>query len=257
LSPLDWWGVAWASLPVAACMILLAVQRLGQVRPMAIAIARMVVQLWLLGLVLGAVFRAENPWLVMATASVMLAVASHTVGARQGKSRWLIRGEALVSMALGIVVPMGVSVTIALHLQPWYRPETFIPLLGMILGNSVTSVSVAAERLASELTADRDLVEVRLALGATARQAAMPALRSAVRTGLTPIINNMAIVGVVSIPGMMSGQLLAGSDLAQAIRYQIMIYLAIAATATISTLILLEIRLRRYFTAAHQLREDS
>jgi putative ABC transport system permease protein len=255
LKPLEWTDLLWAALPLAASMGLLAVLRLGQVRPMAIALARLVVQLWLLGLVLRAIFRAENPWLVLATASVMLAVASHTVGTRQPTSRWLIRAEALVAMALGIAVPMAVSVTLALHLQPWYRAETFIPLFGMILGNSVTGVSLAAERLASDLKSDRDLVEQRLALGATARQAAMPALRSAVRAGLTPIINNMAIAGIVSIPGMMTGQILAGSDVLEAIRYQILIYLGITATATFSTLILLEIRLRRYFTAAHQLRE--
>ena len=255
MKPLAWTDLLWAALPLAASMGLLAVLRLGQVRPMAIALARLVVQLWLLGLVLRAIFRAENPWLVLATASVMLAVASHTVGTRQPTSRWLIRAEALVAMALGIAVPMAVSVTLALHLQPWYRPETFIPLFGMILGNSVTGVSLAAERLASDLKSDRDLVEQRLALGATSRQAAMPALRSAVRAGLTPIINNMAIAGIVSIPGMMTGQILAGSDVMEAIRYQILIYLGITATATLSTLILLEIRLRRYFTAAHQLRE--
>ena len=255
MKPLEWTDLLWAALPLAASMGLLAVLRLGQVRPMAIALARLVVQLWLLGLVLRAIFRAENPWLVLATASVMLAVASHTVGTRQPTSRWLIRAEALVAMGLGIAVPMAFSATLALHLQPWYRPETFIPLFGMILGHSMTGVSLAAERLASELKSDRDLIEQRLALGATARQAAMPALRSAVRAALTPTINNMAIAGIVSIPGMMSGQLLAGSDVLQAIRYQILIYLGITATATFSTLILLEIRLRRYFTAAHQLRE--
>ena len=251
----DWLGLAWSALPLVACMGLLAWLRLGQVGPMAVAVTRLVVQLWLLGIVLKAIFAADSPWLVLLTASVMLAVASHTVGSRQARSRWLIRAEALVAMGLGIAVPMSVSVALALHLTPWYHASTFIPLLGMILGNSVTGVSLAAERLESDLKADRDLVELRLALGATSRQAAMPALRSAVAAALTPILNNMSIAGIVAIPGMTTGQILAGADVLVAVRYQIMIYLGITATATLSTLILLAIRLRHYFTPAHQLRE--
>jgi putative ABC transport system permease protein len=251
----DWAALAWASIPLALSMALLAWRRLGQVTPMAIAVTRLVVQLWLLGIVLKAIFRADSPWVVLATSAVMLAVAAHTVGARQPASRWLIRAEALFAMTMSIAVTMAISVTLALRLHPWYSPATFIPLFGMILGNSVTSVSLAAERLSSELKADRDLVEQRLALGATSRQAAMPALRSAVRASLTPIINNMSIAGIVAIPGMTAGQLLAGADVGAAMRYQVLVYLGITATATISTLILLGLRLRHYFTAAHQLRE--
>jgi putative ABC transport system permease protein len=251
----DWMSIAVAAIPLILSMAMLAWRRLGQVGPMAIAVARLVVQLWLLGLVLAAIFRADNLWVVLATSAVMLAVAAHTVGARQPASRWLVRAEALFSMMIGISITMAISVTLALRLRPWYSPATFIPLFGMILGNCVTSISLAAERLASELKADRDLVEQRLALGATSRQAAMPALRSAVRASLTPIINNMSIAGIVAIPGMSAGQLLAGADVGAAMRYQILIYLGVSATVTFSTLILLDLRLRSYFTAAHQLRE--
>lgn len=251
----SWSGLAWSALPLAGGMALLGWLRLGQVRGTAVAVARLVVQLWLLGIVLKAIFAADSPGVVLLTASVMLAVAAHTVGARQARDRWTIRLESLAAMAAGIVVPMAVGVALALRLRPWYSASTFIPLFGMILGNSVTGVSLAAERLASELKADRDLVEQRLALGATARQAATPALRSAVRAALTPILNNMMIAGIVSIPGMTTGQILAGADVLEATRYQIMIYLGITATATLSTLILLALRMRRYFTPAHQLRE--
>ena len=118
-------------------------------------------------------------------------------------------------------------------------------------------VALAAERFESDLKADRDLVELRLSLGATARQAATPALRSSISAGLSPIINNMMIAGIVAIPGMTTGQLLAGADVGEAIRYQILIYLGIGATVTLSVLILLAIRLRRYFTPAHQLRREA
>jgi putative ABC transport system permease protein len=253
----DWFGLAWAGLPLAACVGLLAWQRLGQVRSIAIATARLVLQMMGLALVLRAIVAANNAWLVLGIAVAMLATAAHTVGARQKRGRWEIRLEAFGAMLLGTVLVMAVSIRLSLKVEPWYDPLTVIPMLGMILGNSVTAVALAAERFASDLKADRDLVELRLTLGATARQAATPALRSSVSAGLSPIINNMMIAGIVAIPGMTTGQLLAGADVGQAIRYQILLYLAIASTVTISVLILLTIRLRRYFTPAHQLRREA
>jgi len=253
----DWIGLAWASLPLAACMTLLAWQRLGQVRPMAIAVVRLVVQMMLLAVVLQAIVAANSPLLVVAIALVMLGTAAHTVGARQRRRRWEIRVEAFGAMAFGVVVVMAVSIRLSLRIEPWYDTLTVIPMLGMILGNSVTAVALAAERFESDLRTDRDLVELRLSLGATSRQAAAPALRASVSAGLSPIINNMMIAGIVAIPGMTTGQLLAGANVGEAIRYQILIYLGISATVTISVLILLAIRLRRYFTPAHQLRREA
>jgi putative ABC transport system permease protein len=242
---------------MAACMALLAWQKLGQVRPMAISIARLVLQMMLLAVVLQAIVAANNPLLVLAVACVMLATAAHTVGARQKRRKWEIRLEAFGAMAIGAALVMAVSIRLSLRIEPWYDAKTVIPLLGMILGNSVTAVALAAERFESDLKADRDLVELRLSLGATARQAATPALRSSVSAGLSPIINNMMIAGIVAIPGMTTGQLLAGADVGEAIRYQILIYLGISATVTLSVLILLAIRLRHYFTPAHQLRREA
>jgi putative ABC transport system permease protein len=260
MSPLpgpSWEGLAWSALPVSAVALILVGRRLGQARPLAIALARLVVQLWLLGLVLGWVFAHQGPWLVLAIALAMLTASAHTVGERQRAGGWALRAEAFASLALGVVITMAVSVRLGLRLAPWYEARTVVPLLGMVLGNSVSGVSLAAERLESELRADRDLVERRLALGATSRQAALPALRAAVRAALTPTINNMMIAGIVSIPGMTTGQLLAGADLGSAVRYQVLVYLAITGTVGLSTLALLGLRLRRYFTPAHQLRPEA
>ncbi len=253
----DWLGLAWASAPLLACILLLALARLGQVRALTIATTRLVVQMSLLAVVLRLIIAANRPALVLAIAGVMLALAAHTVGARQARNRWALRVEAFGAMLVGSGLVMAVSVRLALRVEPWYDPQTVIPMLGMILGNSVTAVALAAERLESELRADRDLVELRLTLGATARQAATPALRAAVSSALSPIMNNMTIAGIVAIPGMTTGQLLAGADVGQAIRYQILLYLGIAATVVISVLILLAVRLRRYFTADHQLRRET
>lgn len=258
MSPLapSWAGLGYSALPVLAGLAVLALRGLGQVRPLLVALLRLVVQLLLLGLVLDWLFSTDSPALVGGIALVMLVVSAQTVGSRLKGGGAALFLESFGALALGTVLVMAVSLRIGLGVEPWYSPRVVIPLLGMVLGNSVTGVALAAERLDSELRADRELVEWRLTLGATPRQAALPALRSAVRAALTPPINNMMIAGIVSIPGMMTGQLLAGADVPGAIRYQILVYLAITATVSLSTLALLRLRIRRYFTTDAQLRLD-
>ena len=251
-----WTGLAWAALPMIGCMAVLAWRRLGQVRALAIATARLIGQLLLLGAVLGWVFQTQSPWVVGGVALVMLLASAHAVGARQHgrRSAWGLRAEAFASMTLGAAIVMTIAIHAALGVHPWRDAGTVIPLLGMVLGNSVNAVALAAERLDTELRSGRDLIELRLSLGATSRQAAHEALRAATRAALTPVIHGMTLAGIVAIPGMMTGQLLAGADVKDALRYQILIYLLIAGTVGISTLALLALRLRRDFTPAHQLR---
>lgn len=251
-------GIVYTALPLLALMAILAVRGLGQTRPMAVAIVRLLVQLSALTVVLRWVFAHQSPGLVTAIGVGMLLASAHTVGARRktGGRAW-ITAEAFAAMGLSTLTVLAVALFAALRVRPWYSAQTVIPLLGMILGNSVSGVSLAVERFESELLADRDRIERRLALGATSRQAALPALRAAVAAALTPTINSMAIAGIVAIPGMSTGQILAGADVGVALRYQIMIYFAISATCGLGTLLLLAARLRRWFTPAHQLRRES
>ncbi len=259
----SWAGLAWAALPLLGVLALLVGLRLGQAGALAVSAARLVVQLVVLGAVLGWVFGSDSPWVVGLVALGMLAASGQAVGARwpRGRSAWALRWQAFGVLAVGAGLVLAVGMRLSLGLRPWYEPSTVIPMLGMILGNSVNGVALAADRLDAELRTNRDLVELRLALGATAGQAAREPLRAAVGAGLLPTIQNMALAGVVSIPGMMTGQILAGAPVDGALRYQILIYLLIAGTVGISTLLLLAIRLRRYFTRDHQLRgaafEDS
>ena len=251
-----WAGLAWAAVPLVVAGLLLAALRLGQTRALAVATARLVGQMLLLAVVLGWIVAADSPAVVVAVAAFMLAVAAHAVGSRRREPRgrnWL-RVEAFGALAVGSIIVMAVSTRLALGVEPWYDPRTVLPMLGMILGNATAAVALAAERFDADLRADRDLIELRLSLGATARQAAAPALRAALAAALAPILSNMSLAGIVAIPGMTTGQLLAGADVGQAIRYQILLYFGIAAAVIVAVLILLEIRVRRAFTADHQLR---
>ncbi len=253
----DWIGLVIASIPLWLCAAILTLRRLGQVRSLLIAATRLVAQILLLGVVLEWIFANPSPLTSIVVCLAMLIVSALTVGSRgtsRRRSVWGLRIEAFLAITLAALLTMTVGIRLALRVEPWYATRTIIPLIGMVLGNSVHGVALAAERLESELKADRDRVETRLALGATARQAALPALRAAVKAGLTPTINSMMIAGVVSIPGMMTGQILAGSDVAPALRYQIMIYFLIVSTVCLGVLIVLRLRLRRHFTVDHRLR---
>src|SRR3954447_16307680 len=116
----DWIGLAWAGLPLAGCMLLLAWQRLGQVRSIAVATTRLVVQMMLLAVVLRAIIAANHPALVLTIALAMLAAAAHTVGARQARGRWMIRVEAFGAMMVGAALVMAVSIRLSLGVHPWY-----------------------------------------------------------------------------------------------------------------------------------------
>lgn len=252
----DWVGLAWAGAPLVLGLMVLAGARLGQVGATLVATARLVVQMSLLALVLRALQQAGGPVPVLAIALAMLGVAAHAAGSRQVVDRHRVRLEAFASLLVGASLALVVAVRLALHVAPWYDPLTVIPLLGMVLGNSTMAVALAAERFARELRLDRDLIELRLSLGATPRQASATALRAAVAAGLAPILNNMTLAGIVAIPGMTTGQLPAGADVGAAVRYQILLYLAIAATVTVSVPVLLANRLRRHFTPGWQLRRE-
>ena len=251
-----WFGLVGAALPMLAVLALLAWRGLGQVRGLSIASVRLVAQLMVLGMVLTQVFRTDSPWVVGLVALVMLSASAQAVGSRRVGDAWALRLQAFGALVLGAATTMAVAIFVVLKLRPWHEARTVVPLLGMLLGNSVNGVALAAERLDAELRSGRDLIELRLALGATSRRAAHEALRAAVRAGLSPTIHSMSIAGIVAIPGMMTGQLLAGADLGEALRYQILIYFLMAGTIGVSVLSLLALRLRRYFTRWHQLRVE-
>ena len=138
------------------------------------------------------------------------------------------------------------------RVRPWYTPQYAIPLLGMILGNTLNGVSLGLDRLGSELAVRRDQVEAILALGATRWEAARPLLQQAVKTGLIPTINAMMVVGIVSLPGMMTGQILAGASPVEAVKYQIVIMFLIASATALGTVAVVLLSYRRLFNENHQ-----
>ncbi|MDS0860714.1 iron export ABC transporter permease subunit FetB [Burkholderia pseudomultivorans] len=225
---------------------------LGLGRKLGLAAVRTVIQLLAIGYVLGWVFGHPHWYVVLPLTALMTLIAGFA-GAGRGKHTY--RGQRVDSIASiwcssWFVAAIGLFVVIRIH--PWYAPQYAIPILGMILGNTLTGVSLGVERMMEELTARRDRVETALALGATRWEAAQDAARQAVRAGMLPTLNQMAVVGVVSLPGMMTGQVLAGQSPLQAVRYQIVIMFLIAAASALGTVGAVLMTYRRLFSADHR-----
>lgn len=241
---------------VVVLLVLSWVMRLGLGRDIAVSATRMVVQLLLVGLILTWVFSLQNPWLVLGIGLVMTVLAAQAASRRPKRTYPKLFLDSFVSILVSSMLLTGVVLKGILDVQPWYLPQYLVPILGMVLGNALTGVSLSVDRFTANLDAGRAEVEGMLAVGATSREAAHDALRDALRAGMIPTLNAMAVMGVVSLPGMMTGQILAGADPATAVRYQIVIMFVIAASTALGCLMSLELAYRRLFDAQHRLRID-
>jgi putative ABC transport system permease protein len=250
---LTYWQVALAASLVLINGAISLALRLDLERPLLVASVRMTVQLLLIGFVLHWIFALHRWQAVVALALLMTLIASAAaVGRTEHRHRgiWI---SSFVSIWASSWLVTGLALVVIVQVQPWYRPQYAIPLLGMILGNTLNGISLGLDRFGRELEANRHQVEALLALGATAWEAARQPVREAVRTGLVPTLNAMLIAGIVSLPGMMTGQLLAGVDPIQAVKYQLVIMFLIAAGTSLGTLGVVLLSYRMSFTSEHRL----
>lgn len=227
---LEFLDLALASILVLLNGGLSLVLNLGIGRRLLLAALRMVIQLLLVGLVLEALFATVSPWLTGAVSLMMVLFAGREILARQDRklTGWWSYGMGTGAMLLAAMVVTLFALTTQIRPDPWFDPRYAIPLLGMILGNTMTGISLGLNTLANDLSAGRAAVEARLALGHDRRAATLPQVRRALRAALMPTINAMAATGLVFLPGMMTGQILAGIQPVEAVKYQILVMFLIA-----------------------------
>ncbi|WP_348232916.1 iron export ABC transporter permease subunit FetB [Trichocoleus sp. DQ-U1] len=239
---------------MAVAIGLSRIQQLGLEGQLAIATGRTIIQLLGVGYVLAFVFAWKNPWAVLALLMVMLSIAAIVARNRIGKKiphvLPVVWGSILVSSALTL------SYTTLLILQPpiWYEPQYLIPLAGIVLGNAMNGAAIAGERLSSTVNASRSEIETHLSLGATPQQAVAQYRKDSIRAGLIPTLNQMMVVGVVTLPGIITGQLLSGVDPLNAASYQILIMFMLAFTNLVTTLLVTQGLCRQFFTPEAQLK---
>jgi len=255
---LSYWDVGLAALLLCVNGGLSVWLRLGMERQLAIAALRMVVQLGLVGLVLKALFAAVSPWLTAAAVLVMIGFAGYEAMSRQTRRMTGAWGYGLGTVAILFASTLVTAFALITQVQPdpWYAPQFAIPLLGMILGNCMTGVALGLGQLFGRAGKERLAIEAMLALGYSRQEALKPLIRESVRAGLIPIVNSMAATGLVALPGMMTGQILAGVDPVQAVKYQMLIMFLIAGGTAIGVMTAVLIGAGLISDERHRLRLD-
>lgn len=255
LAPAD---LALAALLIVALAGLSRRMQLGIEGQLLSSAARSTIQLLLIGLVLKLLFdNAHWVWVAL-MAAVMIGVAGREVMVRQKRRflGWWGFGLGSLAMFVSSFTVTVLALVLVIGSHPWYAPQYAIPLLGMILGNTMNGISLALDRLTQEALQKRQIIETRLALGQPCRQAISDSRREAIRVGLIPIINAMAAAGIVSLPGMMTGQILAGTPPVEAVKYQILVMFLIAGGTGFGTVVAVSLAARRLFDERQRLRVD-
>ena len=252
----------WDLILAAGLVLLLAALSwrlcLGVGRRVLVAALRGTVQLMLVGLVLKQLFAQANPVLIGLIVLVMWSVAGWEVQSRQKRrytGPWGY-GIGTLSLFLSSFSVTLLALLVIIQVEPWYQPRYLIPLLGMLLGNTMSGVAIALDQLTRQAWDARGCIEARLLLGATWEEAIADLRREALRSGLIPIVNAMAAAGLVSLPGMMTGQILAGSPPLEAAKYQLLILFLISAGTGLGAMAAVWIGSRRLFDDRQRLRLD-
>lgn len=248
-------GMVFAFVPLLLSFGILSLLRIQRRVALAVGVGRMAVQLWLVGLYLTYIFAWNHPAVNLGYVLIMLAVANVSLLKGSGL-RFAMFRFTFPALFLGMGLVLVYFTLLVFTPDPLYDARYLVPLAGMLLGNSMNRTIVTLERFYSAIRRDREGHAALVTMGATVYEAVTPYLRTAYRASFEPVLAATATIGLVSLPGMMTGQILGGAAPGIAIKYQIVIILAIMVAAEISTLLAVLFSLRRGFDGYGFLRTD-
>jgi putative ABC transport system permease protein len=245
------WQVAASLVLVALALAISRWRETGLEGDIVVATVRSMVQLTLIGYAIKLIFESDSIWLVLTLLTVMVLFGALTARSRAKAvpgAFWplLIALSVAAASTLGLVVALGIF-------DP--TPRYLVPVGGMVIGNSMTASAVALNRLGDEVADGRAKIEATLALGATAREAALPIVRRALRSGMITLIDSTKTTGLIFFPGTMVGMLLAGADPTDAVRLQLILLYSLLGSVAIAGMLATTLAYRNFFTPAQQLRE--
>lgn len=251
---MDYHSLSYGDIAIAASLILIngvisLVLRLGLGKSLFIGALRAVVQLSIIGFVLKWIFTINHESVVLLILLLMTIIAAVTAKGRSSFSYKGLWQDTFVAIFLPSWVVLFISMLLILRVSPWYSPQYMIPIGGMIIGNILTGVALVTERLLNDIREKRSYIEMLISLGASPWESYQKIAKNAVSAGMMPSINSMMIVGLVSLPGMMTGQILAGQDPEQAVRYQIIILFFQTASTAIGCILVVYMAFKRLFSA--------
>ncbi len=223
---------------------------LGLERDLAFGALRSAVQLLAIGYVLLLLFAHESPWWVLSALSVMILVAAWTSSRRveNGPPPRALFPSALVAIFAGATVALLPVFVLVVPPRPWFEARYIVPIGGMMIASAMNVVALVFERIFQLARSESRLIEQLLALGASPRQALAPHVRTAMRAAMIPTINGLVTVGLVALPGMMTGQIVSGTAPESAVRYQIVIMYQLVAVAAVSGIVAAFLARRLLFT---------
>ncbi len=240
---------------IAVAIALSRRSRLGLEGDLICGALRGAAQLIAIGYVLILLFNHEHPAWVVLLLAVMLIAAAATSARRveHGPPGSVLFPRAIAAIGAGALVALVPVFAAVVPLHPWYEARYVVPISGMMLSNAMNVVALVFERIFASASSEADQIEALLALGATPRQALEPQVRATLRASFLPTINGLLTVGLVALPGMMTGQIVSGTAPEQAVRYQIVILYQLVAVAAVSGLVAVAFARRLLFTARAQL----
>ncbi|QGG47555.1 ABC transporter permease [Heliorestis convoluta] len=236
---------------IAIALFISYKEKLALEKDLFIGTIRAFIQLFIIGFLLQLIFDLRSITGMVLIIVVMIAVAGQNAAQ---KSNYLPRTKAMVSIvgALLLAEVLTMGLLLIMNIIP-SEPQYIIPISGMIIGNAMVAAGLTINRLQAELAAQKGQVLTALSLGATSRQAATLSIKKALRAGMSPSIDGMKTIGLVQLPGMMTGLIIAGASPMEAVKYQILITLVITASTAISSITVALRCYKPFFTKQHQL----
>lgn len=249
---IDIWGLLIALVMVAVAAGISEAMRMGIGKTLLWSACRALLQLCAMGFIMEFVIKSNNPWLVLLLVMFMLIAAVQiTLSRAKGVPKGLA-GPVFLSLVITMLIMISLVTELIIRPQPWYAPQLVVPLTGMLLGNTVSALAVGLSRFFESMKERRDEVDTLLALGATTWEAARPSIVSSIRLGLLPTTASLASSGIVTVPGMMAGQIIAGGNPIDAAKYQFLILAVIAALTLLADSLIMAMAYRKCFTADDQ-----
>lgn len=251
---LNIWQLVAAYVFVIILILIVRMRGIAREKQILLSTVRMTVQLVLVGYLLVYLFDNINPFFTIGVVIIMEVFAVYNIFKRTKYrlSKRLKRAVA-ISMTIGTLSCLFYFLLVVLRVNPWYNPRYFIPIAGMIIGNSMTGVSVGVNQLVDGMQTKKHLVESALMLGASPKIAAKDIVNSAFDSAILPTINSMLGMGIVFLPGMMTGQFLSGTSPLTAIEYQIAIMLSILGSVALTVVIFVQLGYKSFFNSEDQL----
>lgn len=251
---LQLWQMAASYIFILILLFIVRARGISREKEILISTIRMTIQLILTGYILVYLFNNINPLYTILVIVVMEIFAIHNIFKRaRSKLSKSLKKIIAVSMLFGTLSSLLYFLLVVVNISPWYDPRYFIPIAGMLIGNSMTGISLGVTRLVEGMNAQRHLVESALMLGATPKMASKEIVDTAFDSAILPTINSMVGMGIVFLPGMMTGQILSGTSPVTAIEYQISIMLGILGSVALTVILFVQLGYKTFFNDESQL----